>query len=666
MTALAAAPRHPPHLPTPASSPGPALTGWHPGESALHAKLSFPPSISTRYVAIENQLREQHRIFHTSNLTFIPLTTIDAQGRPWAGIAAGRTGKIGFVVGPSLKTLVFSAKGWVGDPLFESLREVSKSGGLSELGRKDRALTAGLGIEFRTRRRNKFAGRISDVRETGEEGEYAFAIEVNEAVGNCPKYINTRTLDPYPDTSPTITYHDPHMLPDSRLPDPIIDFIKAADTIFIATLYISKPQTASQFPSHAGMNARGGLPGFIRVSPSDGRTIVLPDYSGNRFMSSLGNIEASGVAGFTIVDFVTGDILYLTGKAKNLIGAPAREVLSRHASVTILEPTGYKFVRNALPVRQRAGSKVGRSPYSPKIKYLVEEEAELEAGGSSGHKAVLDSATKLSDDLAVFRFNIPAKPGAAALRIRPGQAIVLDFMDWLGPPTYQHMADTAPGSINDDRIRTWTVSSSHENDEIAWFELTMREMKGGAVTGAMFDILRKQSVGQTGTRFPIAIENPVVVDIVGISGDFFLGQETINALWIAGGIGITPFLAMLDALARRRGASGKIVLALSTREPEIMLDLLGDSLGKIPETVNITLDIFTRSPVRARLDELRGANRHISIHEGRLRPDYWPTVSKDKDVDVLICGPNEFGDVAVEGLREAGIPNDKIQREGFY
>jgi len=28
------------------------------------------------------------------------------------------------------------------------------------------------------------------------------------------------------------------------------------------------------------MNHRGGLPGFVRVRPSDGRTVVLPDFSG--------------------------------------------------------------------------------------------------------------------------------------------------------------------------------------------------------------------------------------------------------------------------------------------------------------------------------------------------------------------------------------------------
>jgi hypothetical protein len=50
----------------------------------------------------------------------------------------------------------------------------------------ERALTAGLGIEFSTRRRNKFAGSIRNVRNYPErdgKGEFEIEIEVNEAVG---------------------------------------------------------------------------------------------------------------------------------------------------------------------------------------------------------------------------------------------------------------------------------------------------------------------------------------------------------------------------------------------------------------------------------------------------------------------------------------------------
>ncbi|GFF57997.1 conserved hypothetical protein [Aspergillus udagawae] len=640
-----------------------ALQGWHPGEASIQRQLGYATAISSRWNAVENQLREQHQIFHTSKLSFMPLTTADSDGRPWAGIVAGSTGQVGFVESPDVKTLVFRARLWEGDPILETLKEWEFLHGDPVENRKagERFLTAGLGIEFSTRRRNKFAGRIEGVKAMTER-DYVFGVEITEALGNCPKYINVRQLNLHPYTNPQIAYQSLHMTPTEKLPDEVIDMITSADTVFIASIYTSDPATAAKFPSHAGMNSRGGLPGFIRVKPSDRRTVVLPDYSGNRFMSTLGNIESSGLAGLTIVSFTTGDILYLTGNAKNQIGPSALGIMSRHASITVVGITGFTFVRNALPVRQRSGSEVERSPYSPKIRYLVEE-AEAHAGGSDGHKAVIETGTQLSDDLAVFRFNILSKDGSQPLKIRPGQAIALDFMDWLGPPEYHHMADSSPGSINDDRVRTWTVSSAHEDTDVTWFQLTIREKKGGAVTGALFNVLKKIRSNRRG--YPVQIEEKIVADIVGVTGDFTLRQKELNLLLIAGGIGITPFLAMLGALSARNGsARGDIVLALSTREPHTMLSLIEKALGNFPSTVNFKLDLFTRRSIDQDTVMFNQENVHISIHKGRIGPEYWGTISRDKDV--LICGPNAFGDAAEDGLRAAGVPHEKIQREGFY
>jgi ferredoxin-NADP reductase len=447
-----------------------------------------------------------------------------------------------------------------------------------------------------------------------------------------------------------------------RLPDDVIKFITDADTVFIASVYNSEVSTAEKYPSHAGMNARGGLPGFVRVSPSNGRTVVLPDYSGNRFLSSLGNIECSKLAGLTIVSFETGDVLYLTGTAKVLVGPPALEIMAKHASITTIQITAYVLVRDAFPVRQQPGIAVERSPYSPKIKYLLEEpEALMTASGA--HKALLTGAVQFAPDIAMFRFEVISKHGAGNLNIRPGQAIVLDFMDWIGPPVYQHMADESPSSVNDDRVRTWTVSSAHEDRDAVFFDLTMRKMKGGAVTGALFNVLRKHAHDQW--EQPVKFDaDEVTADIVGITGDFYMEQGEVSMLWIAGGIGVTPFMAMLNALVERgcRG-QGDIVLALATREPDIFLKLLKISLPRTLPKVRLRIDLFTNQD-DVRTSELDKMNVQIIIHKGRIHPEYWEDVAKGRDI--LICGPGAFGDAAVNGLKKAGVPNAKIHREGFY
>lgn len=447
------------------------------------------------------------------------------------------------------------------------------------------------------------------------------------------------------------------MTSQDRLPKEVVEFILEADTIFVASVYKPSAPDSDTYPPHAGMNARSGLPGFIRVSPSDNRTVVIPDYSGNRFVSTLGNIEASGLVGLTIVSFTTGDILYLTGMAASMVGPPALEIMARHAALTSVLVTDFIFVRDALPVRQKEGTTVERSPYSPKIKYLVEETGS-QIRENEQHKAKLQEAVLISSDLGVFRFKVISKLGAGGLKIRPGQAIVLDFMDWVGPRQYQHMANSAPGSINDDRVRTWTVSSAHEDENATWFELTMREVKGGAVTGALFDLLRKYSPGQT-----IIVDDSVSAGIVGITGDFAMGLDQPNMLWVAGGIGITPFLAMLNALAERGlAAKGDIMLVVATREPRIMLDLMRQSLERISPGVHIKIAIFSHDS-NYDAGHFQPSQR-ISTHEGRIDPAFWSEVSADKEV--FICGPNAFGDSVTDGLRAVGIPITKIHREGFY
>lgn len=75
-------------------------------------------------------------------------------------------------------------------------------------------------------------------------------------------------------------YQKTHLQVEDRLPDDVIAFIHESDTTFLGTTYAASPNERQKNPSHLGMNHRGGRPGFVRVKPSDQRTVVLPDLSG--------------------------------------------------------------------------------------------------------------------------------------------------------------------------------------------------------------------------------------------------------------------------------------------------------------------------------------------------------------------------------------------------
>ncbi|KAI1784679.1 hypothetical protein LXA43DRAFT_195324 [Ganoderma leucocontextum] len=637
-----------------------ALQGWHPGERAIQRKLGFDGPMSQAWTWISGDMPEQHRIFHSHNLPFIPLTTVDTRGRPWSSILASKDGRPGFVRSPNDRSLVVECRAWNGDPLVENVRAWLDT----EASRRDRFNVAGIGIEFGTRRRNKFAGFLREAARK-ERLDFELKLSVNQAIGNCPKYINIRELIPHPDTQPEVVHRVLDMDPSARLPDEILQFIQATDTVFLSSIYMAKTEDSMRFPSHTGMNQRGGLPGFVRVSQR--RVVCLPDFSGNRLMTSLGNIEATPLAGLSIVDFETGDVLYITGHARTLIGDDASALMPRQPVLTTIDPTGYIFVRDALPVRQAPGSEVVRSPYSPPVKYLREEAGASGTLFSEGNQTARVAKIELhSNDLATISFELA--DASVPLTSNPGQAIALDFSSLLGKPQYQHMAPFAPASINDDRVRTWTISSAGEGGgPQRTFELTMRQKPGGVVTGALFAISHKLA-----THRPDVLADTRALGIepavVGVTGEFAPPRSGgVKALWAAGGIGITPFLSMLRALVAGGGdAQADVVLALSTREPAVMLRLLRSAMGDAPPAgVRVHLDVFTSADVPALEDVVTAYGPGVSAawHKGRIPATYWAEVADGREV--FVCGPGGFGDAAVEGVRGAGVPDARIHREGF-
>lgn len=388
-------------------------------------------------------------------------------------------------------------------------------------------------------------------------------------------------------------------------------------------------------------------------------------------LTSLGNIEATPLASVTMVDFVTGDILYLTGDARTLVGPDALVVMPRQRVITEVTVTGYTFVRNALPVRQRRGTQAIRSPYSPPIRLLAEETTE----GASKYfdddaSVTLASIKILCDDLATFTWET-SKP----VVIQPGQTAILDFTDLVGKTKYQHMAPFKPTSVNDDRIRTWTISSAHLSPEgTKSFDLTMREKPEGVITGALFTIARKLNTMRPellGDTRPLGLK----IKLAGISGSFTLPDSPItqisqespptSMLWLAGGIGVTPFLSMLSAIANSSSnARWDIVFALSTREPEVLVPLISAALGSHIPKLRLAIHVFSNKPIPpfptlSPADELE-----VTFHTHSGRVDQ--TVFETEDLQsrkVYMCGPEEFERAMLKTLGDYGVR--EAVRESF-
>lgn len=151
----------------------PALNGWHPGEKAVQDLIHLPDKVP--FTAITSTLPEQHRIFHSTKLHFLPVTTVDADGRPWASLLVSHDGQTGFISSPDENTLTIDARTWSGDP---TLRTLVENGDYA----RGQGLVSAVGLEPSTRRRNKFAGHVSEVK-TNDTNDIALRLHVQEALG---------------------------------------------------------------------------------------------------------------------------------------------------------------------------------------------------------------------------------------------------------------------------------------------------------------------------------------------------------------------------------------------------------------------------------------------------------------------------------------------------
>lgn len=376
-------------------------------------------------------------------------------------------------------------------------------------------------------------------------------------------------------------------------------------------------------------------------------------------MTSLGNIEVTPLASLTFVSFTRGDILYLTGEAQTLVGPAAHKVMPLHNALTTVRTTGYIFVADALSVRQRPGTTVVPSPYSPPVRLLAEE-ASLTSyfqGNGKDVTATLQSIKILSPSLATFTFMT-----SEDIHFKAGQAAILDFTLFIGEEEYHHMASGKPSSVNDDRIRTWTISSPSPDTPTRTFELTMREKPGGAVTGALFSVARKLADYRPellGDLSPLAIG----VKLLGITGDFTSPEEPRHSLlWIAGGIGITPFLSMLASM-KPTDAPSSITFVISTREPDVLLRLVSSTLGTNNSHIRITIHMFSTVSATESLDM---PNVTMHNHSGRVGSGFFTRIGPTLiDQAIYMCGPPSFETDILATLVDVGVDAKMVHRENF-
>ena len=257
---------------------------FNPDELAAQALAGGGP----RGDGIRETMHEQYRHFF-AQLPYLFIGAIDSAGWPVASLLWGQPG---FVQSPDPVTLHIAALPDSSDPAAQALQPGREIGLL--------------GLDLSTRRRIRANGRIVD-RDAG-----GIRVAIAQSFGNCPQYIQLRTIAASQlgsiraAASPALSFH--------RLDDAARAAIAATDTFFVA----SRSRARDGASYGADISHRGGRPGFVGIDDDRGGSNVLtiPDFRGNRYFNTLGNLIADPRASLLVVDFETGDLLQLQGVAE--------------------------------------------------------------------------------------------------------------------------------------------------------------------------------------------------------------------------------------------------------------------------------------------------------------------------------------------------------------
>jgi ferredoxin-NADP reductase/predicted pyridoxine 5'-phosphate oxidase superfamily flavin-nucleotide-binding protein len=566
-------------------------TPWHEGELKMQRSIGVAErmdGIGRRFV--RSFLLDQHREFYPL-LPFVVVGAVDPQGDAWATL---RAGKPGFLAVPDAHTLSIHGGRDPGDP--------------ADAGLDDADSVGLLGIELHSRRRNRLNGKVR------RSSDRWFDVVVAQSYGNCPQYVQQREF---------AFTRDPTLLSDRtvaksvELDEKAKAFIREADTFFVAS-YIDLEGADRQ----VDVSHRGGKTGFVRIG--DDGVLTIPDFAGNLFFNTLGNISLNPKSGLTFVDFHTGDVLQLTGDGEVVLDSPEIAAFQGAERLWRFRPRTVVRREAALPLVWKLADG-GWSPNSLMTGSWDDAAKRLEAAELAQHWRRFRVKEIVEESRTIRSLHLEPIDGAGVVPNLAGQHLPIRI--------------TPPGAAT-PVIRDYTLSVAPSDGA---YRISVK--REGVVSSLLHDL----AVGE-------------LVEARAPAGSFTIdAAEKRPAVLLAAGVGITPMLAMLrhvvyEGARKRRTRSIWLFYSAHTKAERAFDQEIASLVAAASGAVKLVRLLGDPAGAVAGLDYDEEGRIGVELLKTRLHLD---------DYDFYMCGPPGFMQSVYDGLRDLQVADSRIHAEAF-
>jgi len=362
------------------------------------------------------------------------------------------------------------------------------------------------------------------------------------------------------------------------------------------TLFIASGHRGDGESPTFGMDAshRGGDRGFVAVA-SETR-LVFPDYAGNNHFNTIGNLALDPRAGLLFVDFETGGLLQLTGRTTIDWDSDAVARIPGARRLVAFDIEEVVELPTALPLRWDADAESVRSLR------LIDKIAE-------------------SDDVTSFVFE--ARDGGPLLPFEAGQHLPIE-LDVQG--------------LEEPVRRTYSLSGAPDRDR---YRISVKREPYGVASRHLHD----------------QVEPGAILDARKPAGDFVLPCSGCPVVLVSAGVGTTPMVSMLHALAEGNGE--RPVWFVHGARDGAHHPLAGEVRNLAASDPNVHVHVAYSRP---RPEDQAGADYH-SV--GRVDGTLLNGLVDDPDAHYLLCGPTRFMADVQTDLERRGVSADHIHTESF-